>query len=147
HFAGVRREGGREVVIMDLQAGEHRAFGAPEPQYAVGCRIGGEIAVGPFGEQFHVRPAHQPGARAGPDPDGAACAGHAIEENGRSGGRHGDGDFRVHQMPPAPSASARPSPTAELGRLASARTYSIASKPASEIESTANRQIRSLMVI
>src|SRR5262249_5422955 len=145
--ADARREGGREFDVVNFEPRRDRALRQPEPQQAVGCRVGDEIAMAPFGQRFAGGGADRQHGQAEGGRDGLARAGRSIEEDGRSGDRREGGEARVHQIPPAPSASARPSPTAELGRLESARTSAIASKPASVIELTASRQTRSLTVV
>src|SRR5688572_921722 len=87
-----------------------------------------EFAIGPAREHVALLGvAHDHAIRRKLDEHGAARAGHAVEENASARNCH-------RQIPPTFSASASPSPTAELAAPV-AFTRSSASRPVSPIDS------------
>src|SRR4051794_18772959 len=87
-----------------------------------------ELVVGPARQHVALLGiAHDEAVTRQLDQYRTARAGHAIEENASARGRH-------CQIPPALSASASPSPTAELAAPA-AFTRSSTSRPDSSIDS------------
>src|SRR4029077_2023955 len=107
---------------------ERTTSGVGEAQHAFGRGEMIEFVVGPAREHVALLGvAHDEAVARQFDQHRTARAGHAVEENAGARRRH-------RQIPPTLSASASPSPTAELA-APTALTWSRASRPESSIDS------------
>ncbi len=99
-----------------------------------GAGLPAQLGIGPFVEHMAIGGQDAQRRRAGLDGDGVAGAGSAVEIDGETARRR----CCRHAKPPTPSASARPSPSAELGPPL-ARTPSSAPAPESSADCAPSR--------
>src|SRR6478752_5847782 len=102
---------GGKGLIGNFQPFQNRTVKASKAQKAIRRRQFLQFVIGPFVERVAVMAGDLKAGRLENDEHVMPSAGNAVEINAGTG-CHGN----VHQYPPTLSASARPSPIAELGR-------------------------------
>src|SRR5207253_9768795 len=130
---------GRERGIVDFQPRQHRVADTAEPQHSLVRRQMVEIAVGPAREKMTLHGAHEQAGAIELHRHVVPGAGRPIEEDAGTRSDHG------RYSPPTSSASAKPSPKAELGTPA-AFTLSSALRPDNAAVSKLSRHSLSFTV-